>query len=63
MSAIFEIVKDRCHYNQEKSEHIENIRKRVLARGYSPEELELTLKNYEKLNVIMVDDDRIRLIS
>ncbi len=46
MSAIFEIIKDRCNYNSDKTEDIEVIERRVLSRGYNSEELKLTLKNY-----------------
>jgi len=37
MSAIFEIIKDRCSYNDGKVEDIEVIERRVLSRGYNSE--------------------------
>ena len=46
MSAIYDIIKDRCNYNSDKSEDLDIIEKRVITRGYSSDELQLTLKNY-----------------
>ena len=63
MSAIFEIIKDRCSYNEGKVEDLEVIERRVTARGYNTEELKITLNNYERLNVLMIEDqNRIRLL-
>lgn len=63
MSAIFEIIKDRCNYNDGNVEDFDVIRNRVISRGYNDKELEITLGNYEKLNVIMKEDgNRIRLL-
>ena len=56
MSAIFEIIKDRCSYNEGKVEDLEVIERRVTSRGYNSEEFKITLKNYENLNVIMIED-------
>jgi hypothetical protein len=53
ISAIFEIVKDLCKYNSEKSVDIDIIKKRVFARGHSEEDLHTTLDNYLRLNVLM----------
>lgn len=63
MSTIFDIIKDKCKYNNERVEEISVIEKRVLSRGYSEEEFRLTLKNYENLGVIMVEGDRVHLIN
>lgn len=63
MSAIFDIVRDKCKYNSERAENLDVIEKRVFARGYSEEELILTLKNYENLGVLMREGDRIHLLS
>ena len=63
MSAIFEIIKDRCNYNEGKVEDLSVITNRVILRGYNEEELKLTLKSYEDLNVIMMEDgNRVRLL-
>lgn len=43
MSAIFEIIKDRCNYSEGKAEDLDVIRNRVLLRGYNEVELNKTL--------------------
>jgi hypothetical protein len=56
MSAIFEIIKERCNYKEGKVEDLSVITNRVILRGYKEEELNLTLKSYEYVNVIMRKD-------
>jgi hypothetical protein len=63
MSVIFEILKDRCNYNSDKTDYLDVIERKVIARGYSSTEFNLTLKNYENLNVIMIEDNKVRLLS
>lgn len=41
---------------------MEVLRKRVLARGHGEDILDLTLNHYEKLDVLMIDGDKVRLI-
>lgn len=44
-------------------EDLSVITNRVILRGYNEEELKLTLKSYEDLNVIMMEDgNRVRLL-
>ena len=63
MTAIFDIIKDRCNYSDEKAEDFDIIRNRVFLRGYKEEELNNTLEIYENLNVIMMEDgNRLRLL-
>lgn len=63
MSAIFEILKDRCNYKTDKMDDLNLIERKVIARGYSSVEFNLTLKNYENMNVIMIEDNKVRLLS
>ncbi len=63
MSAVFEIIKDRCNYNSNRAEDIYTIKNRVISRGFSEEQFEVTLRNYELLDVIMVEDKMVHLMN
>ena len=63
LSKIFEIMKDQCKYSENRSVEIDILRKRVLARGYTETELEDTLKDYLKNNVIMQYGSSITLLQ
>lgn len=62
-SRIYEMIKDLCKYNTELSIDVHALRKRVELRGYSSVELEETIENYIKLNLIMRDGNNIVLID
>lgn len=62
-SKIFEIIKDQCKYSGSLSVEFEKLRKRVLIRGFTEEELNDTLSNYLGLNLIMREDNVITLIE
>lgn len=59
LSACYKMVIDMFDYCEEGNKVIEmsNLVKRVQAKGLSVEALNLTLQQYSKLNVIMVDSD------
>lgn len=46
VSSVFEIVKDLCKYKEDQSVEYSVCLKRVLARGYAQETLDLVLKQY-----------------
>lgn len=56
-SSIYSIIKDICHYKEDKTVNIDVIEKRILARGFSLQALEDTLKHYENLDVLMRNKD------
>ena len=62
-SQIFGIIKTVCSLNKHLTGEIEAIERRILARGYSVEELEKTLENYQNLNVLMVREGTVTLLS
>ena len=63
LSAIFTMIKEMCQYNSTKATDLNDIRDRIMRRGYSEDELGLCLKNYENLNVIMVESGVVTLID
>jgi len=52
-SKIFEFIKDQCKYFKQMSIDYESLRKKIMLKGYSEEELSDTLKHYMELNLIM----------
>lgn len=55
ISSIFSMIKDLCGYKTNGTIDLEIIQKRVLARGFSLDNLEKTIKHYENLNVLMTN--------
>ena len=53
-SRIFEILSEQCKYSDSMSVEREILLKRVLARGYSEAEMDETIEEYIKNDVIMV---------
>lgn len=62
-SAIYSIIKDLCNYSTGKSVDMSVIEERIYRKGYSEEELQITLKNYENLNVLMIEGNVVSLVE
>jgi hypothetical protein len=62
-SAIFDIIKGICRYSDKGQADFTLVEKRVLARGYTLDQFEATLKEYEDLNVIMHLNNLIMILS
>ena len=57
VSSIFGMVKDLCTYREDKTVEYDTCLKRILARGHSQDNLNLTLAHYSELNVLAWDKD------
>lgn len=62
LSVVFTICKDLCIYASDRAIDYQTLLKRVLARGYKEETLNLMIDHYNKLNVIMVNADENKII-
>jgi DNA replicative helicase MCM subunit Mcm2 (Cdc46/Mcm family) len=62
-SVIFDIIKSMCKYNENCQADYELVEKRVLARGFTQDQFETTLKSYESNNVLMHLNNRIMIVS
>jgi hypothetical protein len=63
VSRIYELLKELCKYSDGMSIDEDILKKRVLARGYSEEDLNDTVQNYLNLNLIMKEGRMITLIE
>lgn len=63
LTSVFNICKDMCIYSTSKSVDYDMLLRAVLARGYSEEILDLMLKNYSNLNVLMKQDNTITVMD
>jgi hypothetical protein len=62
-SQIFEVLREMCKYADGMSVDYGVLRKRILAKGFTEEELNDTLENYLRMNVIMREDTMLTLIE
>lgn len=62
-SQIFDIIKDLCKYTTELSVDLDTLRRRILARGYTEDQLGDTLRSYLSLNLIMQEENMVTLID
>ena len=62
-SQIFEVMKEMCKYSDGLSVDYQVLKKRILAKGFTEEELGDTIQNYLRMNVIMREDNVITLIE
>jgi hypothetical protein len=61
---IFAMIKSVCSMNTKTlSAELSVIEKRVLTKGFSQDDLDRTLKEYERLNVIMVSNGWVTLMN
>ena len=53
-----------CHDGEKtNSVSISNITKRILARGFSQNDLDKTLREYEELNIIMISSGKLNFLG
>lgn len=62
-SQIFEVLKEMCKYADGMSVDYNVLKKRIVAKGYTEEELNQTIENYLRMNVIMREDSMLTLID
>jgi hypothetical protein len=62
-SQIFDVLKEMCKYADGMSVDYNILKKRILAKGYTEEELNDTIDNYLRMNVIMREDAILTLID
>ena len=62
-SQIYEVLKEMCRYSQGLSVDYSVLKKRIMAKGFTEEELADTIQNYLRMNVIMREDRVITLIE
>lgn len=62
-SRIFEILKEMCKYVDGLSVDYSLLKKRILQKGFTEEELDDTVDNYLKMNVIMREENMLTLIE
>lgn len=62
-SQIYEVLKEMCRYSQGLSVDYSVLKKRIMAKGFTEEELADTIQNYLRMNVIMREDSVITLIE
>lgn len=60
---MYTICKDLCIYSVSKSVDYDMLLRAALARGYSEEVVEIMLKQYSNLNVLMREDNKITVIE
>jgi len=62
-SQIYEVLKEMCRYADGMSVDYNVLKKRILAKGFTEEELVDTIDNYLRMNVIMREDTMLTLID
>jgi hypothetical protein len=62
-SRIFEMLKEMCKYDDGLSVDFSLLKKRILQKGFTEEELVDTVQSYLNMNVIMREDNTITLIE
>ena len=62
-SQIFDVLKDMCKYADGLSVDYNVLKKRILSKGFTEEELVETVESYLRMNVIMREDTMLTLIE
>ena len=62
-SQIYEVLKEMCRYADGMSVDYNVLKKLILAKGFTEEELVDTIDNYLRMNVIMREDTMLTLID
>lgn len=60
---IYEILKELCKYSDGMSVDEDILKKRIVTRGYTEEEMAETLQKYLDLNLIMKDRKMVTLVE
>lgn len=63
ISNIFEMIRDLCKYTSELSVDLDTLKKRVITRGYTEDQLNETISNYISLNLLMNEGKTVTLID
>lgn len=63
VSQIFEMLKEMCKYADGLSVDYTVLKKRIVAKGFTEDQLNDTIENYLRMNIIMREDSLLTLIE
>ena len=57
-SQIYQIIVDLCKKNKDNTADMNSIKKKIRQKGFKESQLDTTLDEYVKLNILYVDNDK-----